>query len=136
MTETNRYDRYTSEIEHEILMHFEDKRVLGAMFAAASKRHISNVVMMMIAQIDADVTPILAHKLMKATWGRSVSMTTLISRFARKERTAQSKSLDFERIDELIAANKDSIRNAVEFEKMRLLEIRKSLIRVHKAKIA
>lgn len=128
MNKTTDYDLYTSDIQEAIAIFFDDKPVLGAMFAAASKRHISNVVLDMISMIDADMTPILANKIMKATWGRSVSMTKLVSRFATKGRTAHDKSADFQYIDKLIAKHKEPIIKAVKLEKVHLLAIRKSLI--------
>ncbi len=97
-------------------------RVQGAMIAASIKRmkreiaieHLKRVAM----EKGADLTPTLAKKILSRWLGRSVSWNELLDTFGLPDRTAETKSKDFQRMDELSSFGEegvyDSIRTALD----------------------
>ena len=85
----------------------------GALITAAMKRYKAYIMLHFIYVMhnkeNLDITPTLAHRLIDGLFGRSISNRTLTDIYASDNRFG-SKSVDFERIDELVKRYKADAR--------------------------
>lgn len=112
--EIEEYPRYT--VEQYVLDVYNyrqedlDRRVMGALISAATKRYKRQIALDYLRTIkvdrDLDVTPTLAYRLIIGWLGRGVSKQMLLDMFGEKGRTAANKSENFLYIDELIIETK------------------------------
>lgn len=83
-----------------------DPAVKGAYIAAAKKRYKSEImlgcVLSLSFELDLDMTPLLANKLLIGWFGRSIARPLLSKQFRVEGRGASYKSPDYARLPELI----------------------------------
>jgi len=90
----------------------------GAMLTAAKKRLKARIVVKWLSQMaieyDLDMTPTLAHNIVKAWLGRCAARPAIAARFGVPGRTAANKSADRGQLIELAASYRDRVVEDIE----------------------
>lgn len=103
--------------------------VYAARWSALTRKRISGLLLVSLYVVAdrhrVDMTSVYAHRLLKGWAGRSISNRTLLAAFGEWGRTAEEKTADWERLEQLVDEYRGMVQRVIRRDMIRIERIRK-----------